>query len=331
MGSAASAQFRRFGLALAGALALFASPAAAQPEVDALLGAPVPAPAARAAAVAAAVGGDAADRIGMLLDAAPVAAVARAAPAVAAVATSVAAIRSAPSRPIVRPRASRPVIVIDAGHGGRDPGALGASSREKDLTLAAALALRTRLQRDGRYRVVLTRDRDVYLTLEARLAAARRARADLFISLHADAGPNATARGATVFTLSDQGLSRAARRAMNNEDWFAVEDAPPDATVSRVLLDLTQRATVNASAAFATLLIDEVRRHAVVRTHSHRDAGFYVLLAPDVPAVLLELGFMTNPLDEAALGDPARMRRLMGGVGDSIDRYFRRNDQVASR
>lgn len=330
MGSAAFPRVRDFALALAGALALFAAPAAAQPEVDALLG--VPQPAARAAAAAAAVSGDVVDRIGMLLEAAPAASVARAAPsAVSAAVTNVAIARTATSRPIVRSRSSRPVVVIDAGHGGRDPGALGAQAREKDLTLAAALALRTRLQRDGRYRVVLTRDRDVYLTLEARLAAARRARADLFISLHADAGPNSTARGATVFTLSDQGVSRAARRALNNQDWFAVEDAPPDATVSRVLLDLTQRATVNASAAFARLLIDEVRRHAVVRTHSHRDAGFYVLLAPDVPAVLLELGFMTNPLDEAALADPARMRRLMGGVGDSIDRYFRRNDQVASR
>ena len=144
------------------------------------------------------------------------------------------------------------VIVIDAGHGGKDPGAQGAISREKDINLAAARALKARLEQTGRYRVVMTRDSDTFVPLETRVQIARRADADLFISLHSDSGPSPDVRGATVYTLSDKGSDRVVRGVMGQNDWFINVDLPGrDRAVNQILLDLTQRATRNRSAAFA--------------------------------------------------------------------------------
>jgi N-acetylmuramoyl-L-alanine amidase len=221
------------------------------------------------------------------------------------------------------------VIVIDAGHGGKDPGARGAASNEKDINLAAAHALRTRLERTGRYQVVMTRDTDVYVPLETRVQIARRADADLFISLHADSGPDADLRGASVYTLSDKAASRAAK-FVNRDDWF-MKASLAGGGVSDILLDLTQRATKNRSATFAELLLDRVSNETALLRRSHREAGLVVLLAPDVPAVLLEMGFVNNRQDEMMLRDPGRRARLMGAVGDSIDSYFERQTRLASR
>lgn len=226
---------------------------------------------------------------------------------------------------------TRKVVVIDAGHGGKDPGASGGRVREKDVTLAAARALKKRLERDNRYRVILTRSGDSFVPLGNRVQMARRAGADLFISLHADAGLDPETRGATVYTLSDQGSDRAAKKLISN-DWFINVNLPGrDKTVNRILLDLTQRSTRNQSSAFAELLIDNIGDQTELLRRSHRDAGFVVLLAPDVPAVLLEMGFITNPDDEHTLSDPARRMRLMNAVGDSIDSYFAGQTRVASR
>jgi N-acetylmuramoyl-L-alanine amidase len=225
---------------------------------------------------------------------------------------------------------SRKIVVIDAGHGGTDPGALGDEHREKDLTLAAALALRDRLQRTGRYRVVMTRDRDVYVPLDTRVQIARKANANLFISLHADSGPDESVRGASVYTLADKAVGRSAR-LVTRDDWFMKAGYHSDQSVSGILFDLTQRATKNRSATFAQLLLDEVSDNQALLRRSHREAGLAVLLAPDVPAVLLEMGFMTNPTDEALLANPASRGRLVGAVASAIDAYFRNDVQVASR
>ena len=225
---------------------------------------------------------------------------------------------------------SRKIVVIDAGHGGTDPGALGDEHREKDLTLAAALALRDRLQRTGRYRVVMTRDRDVYVPLDTRVQIARKANANLFISLHADSGPDESVRGASVYTLADKAVGRSAR-LVTRDDWFMKAGYHSDQSVSGILFDLTQRATKNRSATFAQLLLDEVGDNQALLRRSHREAGLAVLLAPDVPAVLLEMGFMTNPTDEALLANPASRGRLVGAVASAIDAYFRNDVQVASR
>jgi N-acetylmuramoyl-L-alanine amidase len=222
------------------------------------------------------------------------------------------------------------VVVIDAGHGGRDPGARGSACVEKTVTLAAARALKDRLERTGRYRVVLTRMDDSYVPLETRVQIARRADADLFISLHADAGSDTALHGASVYTLSEKASARAAK-FVNKDDWFMKANLAGDSGVSDILLDLTQRATKNRSATFAEVLLARVERHTPLLRRSHRDAGLVVLLAPDVPAVLLEMGFITNTSDESGLRDPVRRARLMNAVGDSIDDYFARETRIASR
>ena len=238
---------------------------------------------------------------------------------------------SAPLTPAkAKPLSLKKVIVIDAGHGGKDPGARGEHSIEKDLNLAAAKSLKVRLERTGRYKVVMTRDSDVYVPLESRVQIARRADADLFISLHSDAGSNAELRGASVYTLSDKATSRSAK-FVNKDDWFMKASLSGDRGVSDILLDLTQRATRNRSAAFAELLLERVDDEQTLLRRSHRDAGLVVLLAPDVPAVLLEMGFITNSEDETLLRDPDRRRRLMDSVGDSIDSYFGDAPKLAAR
>ena len=242
---------------------------------------------------------------------------------------------AAPAAPQAAPRLSmvsapikaaplrlKKVIVIDAGHGGKDSGALGANAFEKDVTLATAKALKARLEKTGRYQVVLTRETDTFVPLEGRVQIARRADADLFISLHADSGPDVTTRGASVYTLSEKGADRVGL-VLDKNDWLMKANLPGrDRAVSQILLDLSQRATKNRSAAFAQLLLANVGEETALLRRSHRDAGFFVLLAPDVPAVLLEMGFITNPEDEAFLTNKASRARLVDAVGDSIEAYF---------
>lgn len=258
------------------------------------------------------------------------------APAPGAVLT--AAAMPAASAPQLRPRFAPPrdagpakrVVVIDAGHGGRDSGAQGAHGFEKDINLAAALSLAGQLERSGRYRVVLTRRTDVYIPLESRVRIAQRAGADLFISLHSDSGPQADLKGVSVYTLSDKASQRA-QRFVSREDWFMQTSLGGDQGVRNILFDLTQRSTRNRSAVFAQGLLTRIDGRAPLLRRSHRDAGFMVLLAPDVPAVLLEMGFVSNPDDEARLRDPASRNRLMQGVSAAIDDHFSESLKLASR
>lgn len=222
------------------------------------------------------------------------------------------------------------VVVIDAGHGGRDIGAKGFAGVEKDVNLAAALTLADQLGRTGRYKVVLTRSSDVYVPLEDRVRVAQRAGADLFISLHSDSAPETTLKGASVYTLSDKASSRATR-FVSRDDWFMKASLAGDQGVRDILFDLTQRATRNRSAVFAQTLVSNIEGKAPMLRHSHRDAGFMVLLAPDVPAVLLEMGFVNNPEDEARLRDPAARARLMRAVTSAIDAHFGEQMKLASR
>lgn len=241
-----------------------------------------------------------------------------------ALASSPGGARPTPPRPEQR-RAEKPLIVIDAGHGGNDPGAAGQHTQEKAVTLAAAQQLKAELERTGRYRVRMTREGDRYVALNRRVEIARALDADLFISLHADAGPDAVLRGASVYTLSEQGAGRAVREYTRGDNWHQNLRLPGrDPSVDRILLDMTQRATQNRSAQYARVLLThlEAADHPMLR-RSHRDAGLAVLLAPDVPAVLLEMGFITNPEDERLLTDARARGRLMRAVAESIDRYFR--------
>jgi len=235
--------------------------------------------------------------------------------------------------PVTHRRAGRSVkvIVVDAGHGGHDPGAQSQNHDEKDITLAAALTLKRRLEQSGRYRVVLTRGGDVFIPLDERVRIARKAGADLFISLHADsAGAEPGTHGASIYTLSDHGETRV-HTVLGQNEWFDRAGKRSDPAVGQILLDLTQNNTRNRSSTFAGLLLQHLSDRVDLLPRTHRDAGYFVLLAPDVPAVLLEMGFISNPDDEARLSDPAQRRRLMDGVAEAIDGYFVAPTQVASQ
>jgi N-acetylmuramoyl-L-alanine amidase len=219
--------------------------------------------------------------------------------------------------------ARRPVIVIDAGHGGRDPGAIGPTGLyEKTVALASARELQRLLLATGRYDVVMTRADDTFLPLEERVRRARAARADLFLSLHADSGQSPELEGATVYTLSEAG-ERRARSLIDAQDWvIAASDQPRAGEVNDILVDLAQRETNNQSALFARRLLTELRPVGPLLRNSHREAAFFVLLAPDVPAILLEMGFLTNAEDERRLKDAGFRSRQMRAVRDAINAYF---------
>jgi N-acetylmuramoyl-L-alanine amidase len=237
----------------------------------------------------------------------------------------------APVATAPRPPHARKIIVLDPGHGGKDSGAVGAASYEKSVTLAAARALKARLEATGRYQVVMTRDSDVFIPLEQRVQIARQAGADLFLSLHADSGPDASIHGASVYTLSERGEQRVGY-VLSRHEWFLQQAAESDdRAVGDILLDLTQRTTRNRSASFAQMLISRVGDRAALLPHSQRDAGYFVLLAPDVPAALLEMGFITNPADEARLNDPVQRAAFTDKIAQAIDAYFASRTRLAER
>ena len=217
------------------------------------------------------------------------------------------------------------VIVIDPGHGGRDPGALAAdSTREKDVVLKTALSLKTALEASGRYTVHLTRDDDTYVEHEDRVTMARNWGADLFISIHADAAANRSVAGATVYTLNSRGQNRVDPVA-NKYGWhLPVEDGTSN-EVASILTDLTKRETKTNSAIFAEILIPELASAGPIVRNSHRQENFFVLLAPDVPAVLIEVGFLTNRADAARLASADGRERSAKAIARAIDAYFDRS------
>lgn len=233
-----------------------------------------------------------------------------------------------PPLPPRRPGAAR-VVVIDPGHGGVDPGATGAGgTQEKEIVLRVGLALREALRARGGYRVIMTRDGDRFVRLSDRVRIARRANADLFISLHADAAAGRTARGAGVYTLSEKSSDREAAalaRRENRSDIIAGVDLSDEADdVTSILIDLAQRETMNQSATLAQTVIVELGERVTMRTNPHRFAGFRVLKAPDVPSVLVEIGFLTNRQEEAQLNSARTRRQIAEGLAAAIDAYFRR-------
>ncbi len=211
------------------------------------------------------------------------------------------------------------VVAIDAGHGGQDPGAISLSGvYEKQITLATARALRDELKALGRYRVLLTRDRDVFIRLRDRIAIARAAGADLFLSLHADKVENPAVRGLSVYTLSERASDAEAAAladAENKVDLLGgVKLKGQSPEVTDILIDLVQRDTMNQSAQMASLLVRELREETLLLPRTHRFAGFAVLKSPDVPSALIELGYLSNPTDERLLRE--RQSTAAAGPGD---------------
>jgi N-acetylmuramoyl-L-alanine amidase len=220
----------------------------------------------------------------------------------------------------------RHVVVIDPGHGGKDPGAMAlAGGKEKDITLKAALALKDVLDADGRYDVRLTRESDVYVEHEDRVTLARKWGAELFISLHADAAGSTSVSGASVYTISARGETRIDREATKNDWKIAMEDGTPE-RLNGLLEDLVKRETKTRSAEFAELLLPQLSQAGPVLRNTHRNAGFYVLLAPDVPAVLVELGFLTNEADSKRLQSEKGRKAAVEAIAGAIEAYFDQQD-----
>ena len=225
---------------------------------------------------------------------------------------------------------SRPLVVIDAGHGGVDPGAISPLSglREKDVTLKIAKAIRDALVASGRVRVALTRADDRFLVLRERYGIARRLHADLFISIHCDSAGTEEATGASVYTLSevasDKEAARLAARENKADVIGGVDFAAAGADVRSILIDLTQRETMNASAGFARLLGREARPLMPLKPTFHRMASLMVLKAPDMPSILFETGYISNPRDAEFLDSSEGRERIAQSVTRAVEAHFAR-------
>ncbi|MCP5363919.1 MAG: N-acetylmuramoyl-L-alanine amidase [Hyphomicrobiales bacterium] len=219
-------------------------------------------------------------------------------------------------------------VVLDPGHGGKDPGAIGRlGTFEKTVTLAVARQVRRELQAKGPYKILLTRNSDTFVRLRDRVAFARNASADVFVSLHADSQTNRTTRGASVYTLSERASDAEAEALAaheNKADLISGLDLSSNPEpVTNILIDLAQRQTMNRSAELASLVVGELNGGAVrMLANSHRFAGFAVLKGPDIPAVLIEMGFLSNRTDEGLLRNASHRRKLALALANAIDSYF---------
>jgi len=227
--------------------------------------------------------------------------------------------------------ASRPLVVIDAGHGGHDPGASGEGTlREKNVTLALAKALREALLADGRVRVAMTRDSDRFLVLEERAGIARQLKADLFVSIHADAAETPDANGATVYTLSDRGSDAVAdlvaQRENRADDVNGVALGGKSNAVATILVDLSRREMRERSQRFSDLVVREGQGVVTFHANPQRQAAFVVLKSLDLPSVLVEAGYISSPDDARRLIDPAWRKQFAARVAQAVEIFLARQE-----
>jgi len=224
--------------------------------------------------------------------------------------------------PTKKPPPKPKLIALDPGHGGHDPGALGYSgTKEKSVVITVARDLVQQLQA-GKYRVMLTRASDTYVPLRERVARAQDAKADLFLSIHADSHPDAEVRGASVYTLSEEASDReaAALAARENRGDTSIS---PSSTIARTLVAMAQRGTVNDSRKLADAIVGTFGKSGIrLLPHTHRQAGFAVLTSPDIPAALVELGYLSNPRDEKLLTVRQHQMALARALRASVDAHF---------
>ena len=242
----------------------------------------------------------------------------------------------APLAPAAQGKIDRLIVVaLDPGHGGEDPGAVGPSGlREKDVVLAIALQLRDRINTLPNMRAMLTRDADFFVPLHDRVRKARRVQADLFVSIHADAFITPKARGASVFALSQNGATSAAARWMANRENAAdmvggVNIDAKDAAVMRALLDMSTTAQIRDSLKLGSEVLGQIGRVGKLHKGSVEQAGFAVLKAPEIPSILVESAFISNPEEEAKLRDPQYQAELVHALAVGIQRYFAKNPPLA--
>jgi N-acetylmuramoyl-L-alanine amidase len=228
------------------------------------------------------------------------------------------------------------VIAVDAGHGGVDPGASGRRTREKDVVLEIAKALAARIDAEPGMKAVLTRDGDYFITLQERSKRARRAKADLFVSIHADAIANPDVSGSSVYVLSDRGASSEAARWLAERENAAdlkggVKLDDKDPVLANVLMDLSQTASISASMVAAENVLKSLDRIGEVRKPRVQQAGFVVLKSPDVPSMLVETAFISNREDERKLANPAHRAKLANAIFAGIEQYFQGNAPDGTR
>lgn len=227
------------------------------------------------------------------------------------------------------------IVAIDAGHGGEDPGALGATgSREKDITLMVAKKLKQLIDNEPNMRGVLTRDGDYFIPLHGRVVKARKMQADLFVSIHADAFNNQSARGSSVFALSERGATSASARYLakkeNESDLIggvSLDDKDP--ILARTLLDLSQTATINDSLKLGKAVLAQIGEINKLHAKRVEQAAFAVLKSPDIPSILVETAFISNPEEERRLNDEAYQEQLVASILLGIKKYFSTNPALA--
>lgn len=253
---------------------------------------------------------------------------------------SEAATASSPTKPESNPSKTGSLermitIALDPGHGGEDPGAMGrAGSKEKDVVLAIAKRLKAKIEQQPNMRVMLTRDADYFVPLNVRVQKARNVQADLFVSIHADAFVETTARGSSVFILSEKGASSSAARWLANKENAAdliggVNIGSHDKQLASVLLDLSTTAQINDSLKLAKVVLGEIGGINRLHKGAVEQAGFAVLKAPDIPSILIETAFISNPEEEARLSDEDYQDEMAEAVMKGIKKYFSRNPPLA--
>ncbi len=226
------------------------------------------------------------------------------------------------------------IVVLDPGHGGKDPGAIGRSYRtyEKNITLSMGKELRKQLEAEG-FKVYMTRSTDIFIPLRKRVAIARNYHADLFISLHADSTVNRKAQGLSIYTLSENASDKEAAALAEREnkadiiDGLDFSDNSPE--INDVLISLSQNDSRNKSSKFAGYMVAEMKKKVKLVNDTHKFAGFAVLKAPDIPSVLIELGYVSNYNEEQLLRQPSYRKKLGEAITKSVVRYFR-DPEIAS-
>lgn len=243
--------------------------------------------------------------------------------------------------PQVKPKkndSNRPIVVmLDPGHGGEDPGAIGMNgTREKDIVLRIGKQLKRMIDAERNMKAFMTREEDIFIPLGVRVAKARKLNADLFISIHADAAPNRSARGSSVFALSEKGASSAFAKTMaqseNSSDLIGgVKIASKDKFLAHTLLDLTQTATINDSLKLGKIMLGKVGGLNKLHSSQVEQAGFAVLKAPDIPSILVETAFISNPEEEQRLLDSDFQQQMAGSILSGVKTYFTQGAALAAR
>lgn len=220
----------------------------------------------------------------------------------------------------------RPIIMVDAGHGGEDPGAISPQGfKEKDVVLMIARETKSRLEALG-YKVHMTRDEDVFLPLKTRVAIAQRANADLFISIHADSAGNDKARGSSVYALSQSGATNEAARLLaesqNDSDRIGGIEMSHSREVNNVLVDMVQNQTINDSLRLGRFILNQIGKFTTLKFKQVEQANFVVLRSPDIPSVLVETAYLSNHQDELLLRDPEFRRKMAQAIADGVKQYL---------